>query len=166
MKMLTCEIGFLWGIFQLLLTLLLLLHRWLWLLRRTVSQWITRVTTKTATVGQMIYNATLRVESTLTWAGIATFLLDASAIRGAIAVQDTLGSTCLVGIAKVVGQARAGANAAMQTTKSICTARIGLTGIRRRLRRHELRRLYRCHYGWSGYVGWWRWLTGRERIAN
>lgn len=159
MKMWRSETGFLWRIFQWLLTLLLLL-------RRTVGQWITRVTTKTATVGQMIYNATLRIESTLTWAGIATFLLDASAMRGAIAVQDTLGTTCLVGIAKVVGQAGAGANAAMRATKCICTARIGLTRIRRRLRLYELRRLYRCHCGWCGYVWWWRWLTGRERIAN
>lgn len=159
MKMWRSEIGFLWGIFQLLLTLLLLL-------RRTAGQWITRVTTETATVGQMIYHTTLRIESTLTWAGIATFLLDASAMRGAIAVQDTLGTTCLVGIAKVVGQAGAGANAAMRATKSICTARIGLTRIRRRLRLYELRRLYRCHSGWCGYIWWWCWLTGRERIAN
>lgn len=155
--------GFLWGIFLWLLTLL---YHWLWLLWSTVGQWIAYVAAKATTVWQMINDATLCIQSTLTWARIATFLLHTSTMRGTIAIQDTLGTTSLVGIAKVVGQARAGAYIAMRTTNCIRTTRIGLTRIRWGLRVYKLWCLYRCHCLHWWYVWWWRWLTSGKWIAN
>lgn len=59
------------------LWLLTLLYHWRWLLWSTVGQWIARVAAKAITVWQMIDDATLCIQSTLTRARIATFLLHA-----------------------------------------------------------------------------------------
>lgn len=70
----------------------------------------------------MIDDVALGAEAASPWARVATLLLDASAIGGAVAVQHALWATLDVGVATVLGST--GANPVV--AQGVLTARRGI----------------------------------------
>lgn len=86
----------------------------------------------------MIQYPTVCVETTHSGTGIATLELLTRLVRWAIAVGDALRTTCLIGIAMILGQTLTGAGVAFLPANGIGTTGIRVAGLCRLLLLHQL----------------------------
>lgn len=89
---------------------------------------IARVSQAAGTGGQVIGDTAVGVGATGAGTGIAALLLLTGLVGGTVGVADALGTTRLIRIAKVIGQALAGTNAVPLTADSVRAAGIGFAG--------------------------------------
>lgn len=93
-----------------------------------VAVGIANVSRTAYTGGQVVGDTAVRIGATGAGAGVATLLLLARLVRGAVRVADAFRATRLIRIAEVVGQALAGADAVPLPANSIGAAGIGFAG--------------------------------------
>lgn len=102
----------------------------------------------------MIDNLALGILATCAWTGITALLIEAGAIRGTIRIDHTLGSTTLVGITKVFGQALTGAGTAAFLALGINSTGTRVAG---------LQDLNGCLPNWAA-LG--KWISGETRFTQ
>lgn len=109
--------------------MILFYHLLTFLIALAVYVRITHIVVETVAHWQMIAHITFGVVPTASGTGIAALLINASTIRRAVGVENTFGATGFIGIAEVLGQALARANAVPFTTLCKGSARVGIAGL-------------------------------------
>jgi len=89
---------------------------------------ITGISNAACTGGQMVCYTAVRIAAAGAWTGIATLLLLARLIRGAVRVAYALRTTRLIRVTKMIRQALAGTDAISFAAHSIRATGIGLAG--------------------------------------
>lgn len=86
-------------------------------------KWVTRISLRAITSGEMIDHSALGVATAQTWARITTFLIDAHLSGCTIGIEDAFGFATLSGISKVFRQTLTDGRTVLFSADGVSTTR-------------------------------------------